>query len=157
MKPAPPDLLAQLDDITGLDYISWWPLAPGWWMLLALLLSAAAACYWRRRAYWRSWKGDARRALDALEGQLSGGDAQQIAAALSALLRRIAMRGFSRAECAGLEGRAWLDWLTLKDPRGFDWASQGLLLVDAPYAPAGRTYPAQSLKRLIDAAKRWVR
>ena len=157
MRPAPPDLLAQLDDIAGLDYISWWPLAPGWWALLALLLSAAAACYWRRRAYWRSWKGDARRALDALEDQLPRGDAQQIAAALSALLRRIAMRSSSRAECAGLEGNAWLGWLTLKDPGGFDWASQGLLLVDAPYAPAGRNYPTQSLKRLIDAAKRWVR
>ena len=157
MKPAPADLLAQLDDITGLDYISWWPLAPGWWALLTLMLVAAATYYWRRRAYWRSWKGDARRALDALELQLPMGNAQQMAATLSMLLRRIAMRCFSRAECAGLEGNAWLQWLSLKDPKGFDWATHGMLLVDAPYAPPSRDYSTQSLKLLIGAAKRWVR
>jgi hypothetical protein len=73
------------------------------------------------------------------------------------LLRRIAMRCFSRAECAGLEGKAWLRWLTLKDPKGFDWAAHGMLLIDAPYAPTGRNYSTQSLKLLIGAAKRWVR
>jgi len=157
MKPAPSDLLAQLDDITGLDYISWWPLAPGWWALLALMLIAAAAYYWRRRAYWRSWKGDARRSLDALEEELPKGNAQQIAATLSTLLRRIAMRSFSRAECAGLEGKAWLRWLTLKDPKRFDWAAHGVQLVDAAYAPPGRDYSKPNLQRMIRAAKRWVR
>jgi hypothetical protein len=157
MKPAPSDLLAQLDDITGLDYISWWPLAPGWWVLMALIVIAATAYYLRRRAYWRSWKGDAHRALDALEEQVPQGNAQQIAATLSALLRRIAMRCFSRAECAGLEGTEWLRWLTMKDPRRFDWTAHGMALVDAPYAPPGRDYPAQNLKLMIGAAKRWVR
>jgi hypothetical protein len=151
------DLLSQLDDIIGLGYISWWPLAPGWWAFLALVLVAAIIQYWRRRMYWRSWKGDARRALDALETRLPGGDTQQIAAALSALLRRIAIRCFSRAECAGLEGRDWLSWLSAKDPRKFDWAGQGGLLVEAPYAPQGRIYSPQCLKILIEATKRWVR
>jgi hypothetical protein len=149
-------LLAKLDDIRGLGHISWWPLAPGWWGLLALVLMAAGATYLRRRAYWRSWKGEARKALDLLDAQLKNGNRQEIAARLSTLLRRIAMQRYSRAECAGLWGQDWLRWLTAKDPRGFNWVDTGTLLVEAPYAPPGRNCPPKDLKSLISAAKRWV-
>ncbi len=160
MTAASNNLLAQLDDIRGLDYISWWPLAPGWWAVLGLMVLAlivAGAAYWRRRAYYRSWKGDAWRAFTALEPQLANGNAQDVAAALSVLIRRVAMQCFSRAECAGLEGRDWLRWLTTKDPGGFDWAGRGSLLIEAPYAPPGRNVSPESLKILIAAAKRWVK
>jgi Domain of unknown function (DUF4381) len=150
-------LLAQLYDIRDLDPVSWWPLAPGWWVLIVLALLAAAAAYWRHWAYQRSWRGQTYRAFVALNWQLSDSNAQQIVGALSVLLRRVAMQSFSRAECAGLEGTDWLRWLTTKDPDGFDWVARGSLLIEAPYAPPGRTYPAQSVKILIDAAKRWVR
>src|SRR5580698_6571728 len=100
----PDSLLAQLYDIKGLDWINWWPLAPGWWAVLALLAMGAGTIYWRRWAYYRSWKGEAWRAFAALEAGLTSGNAQEIAAALSTLLRRVAMQSFSRAECAGLEG-----------------------------------------------------
>jgi hypothetical protein len=72
-------------------------------------------------------------------------------------LRRVAMQGFSRAQCAGLEGANWLRWLTAKDPGGFDWTGCGAALIDAPYAPPGRTVSPQSLKSMIVAAKRWVK
>jgi hypothetical protein len=157
MSPAPNKLLAQLYDITGMDYIDWWPLAPGWWTLLALASILAGILYWRRRAYQRSWKGDASRALRALETRLAGGNAQEVAAALSVLLRRIAMQCFSRAECAGLEGRDWLHWLTAKDPGAFDWAGRGLLLIEAPYAPPGRNVSPDAVKILIAATRRWVK
>ena len=157
MTTASDKLLAQLYDIRDLDPVSWWPLAPGWWVLIVLVLLAAAAAYWRHWSYQRSWQGQTYRAFVALDKQLSGGNAQQTAGALSMLLRRVAMQSFSRAECAGLEGADWLRWLTTKDPRGFDWVARGSLLIEAPYAPPGRTYSAQSVKILIDAAKRWVR
>jgi hypothetical protein len=157
MTAVPQNLLAQLYDITGLDYIGWWPLAPGWWAVLALGLIVAGAAYLRRRAYQRSWKGDASRALIALDKRLVGGNAQEIAAALSVLLRRVAMQCSTRAECAGLKGGDWLRWLTKKDPGGFDWASHGSLLIEAPYAPPGRNISPQAVKILIRAAKRWVK
>jgi hypothetical protein len=150
-------LLAQLYDIKDLDPVSCWPLAPGWWVLIILALIAAAAAYWRHCAYERSWQGQTHRAFAALDAQLAGGNAQEIAGALSVLLRRVAIQSFSRAECAGLEGLDWLHWLTTKDPGGFDWAARGSLLIEAPYAPPGRTYSPQSLKILIGAAKRWVK
>ena len=157
MTKPPDNLLAQIYDIAGLDYISWWPLAPGWWALLAILLIAAGTIYWRRRAYQRSWKGDAWRTLRALDSQLVGGNAQEIAAALSALMRRVAMRRFSREQCAGLEGRDWLRWLTAKDPGKFDWERRGALLIEAPYAPPGQNVSAITLRVLIGAAKKWVK
>jgi hypothetical protein len=157
MTTDPDKLLAQLYDIRDLDPISWWPLAPGWWVLIALALLAAAVAYWRYWTYQRSWRGQTYRALTILDRQLSRGDAQQIVGTLSELLRRVAIQSFSRAECAGLEGADWLRWLSTKDPVGFDWVARGSLLIEAPYAPPGRTYPAKSVKILIGAAKRWVR
>jgi hypothetical protein len=153
----PDTLLAQLYDIKGLDGISWWPLAPGWWALLGLAAIIAGAVYWRRRAWYRSWQGEAWLAFAALEAQLSADNAQEVAAALSVLLRRVAMQCFSRAQCAGLEGTNWLRWLAAKDPGGFDWAARGAALIDAPYAPPGRAVSPQSLKPMIAAAKRWVK
>jgi len=157
MTAVPNNLLARLYDISGLDYIGWWPLAPGWWAVLAIAMILAGVAYLRRRAYQRSWKGDALRALTALDKRLVGGNAQESAAALSVLLRRVAMQCSSRAECAGLKGADWLRWLTKKDPGGFDWASHGSLLIEAPYAPPGRNISPQSVKILIRAAMRWVR
>ena len=157
MANAQSDLLSQLDDIRGLDQISWWPLAPGWWVLFALILLAGGAAYWRRRAYWRSWKGDARMALDRLDAGLNDDNAQQTAAGLATLVRRIAIHRHSRAECAGLWGQDWLQWLTAKDPGGFDWAKSATMMIEAPYARPGRNVPLKTLKSLISAAKRWVR
>jgi hypothetical protein len=125
--------------------------------LAAFAAIAAGEIYRRRRAYNRSWKGDASKALEALNLQLAAGSAQEVAGALSVLLRRVAIRSFSRQECAGLRGREWLRWLSAKDPAGFDWANRGRLLIEAPYAPPGRNVSRGALKILIDAAKKWVR
>lgn len=157
MTGARASLLEQLYDITGIDYISWWPLAPGWWVVLALGLVLVGFVYWRRRAYHRSWKGEAWRALAALDSQLVRDNAQEAAGALSVLLRRVAMHSSSRAECAGLEGQDWLRWLTTKDPCGFDWSCHGLLLIETPYAPPGRSVSPEAVKILIKALKRWVK
>jgi hypothetical protein len=160
MTGPPDDLLSRLYDIRGLDHIGWWPLAPGWWGLLglaAIALMLAGAVYRRRLAYARSWKGDAWRALAALDAQLPDGDVQKAGATLSGLMRRVAMQCHSREECAGLQGQDWLRWLTAKDPGGFDWAERGLLLIDAPYAPPGRYVSTEPLKALIDAARGWIK
>jgi hypothetical protein len=157
MTASPNDLLTQLYDIRGLGHISWWPLAPGWWGLIGLMSLVVAVIYWRRRAYWRSWKGDARRALDQLDAKLTDKNTQETAASLSTLLRRIAMQRHSRQECAGLWGEEWLRWLSKKDPAGFNWATGAVLMVEAPYAPPGRNISAQALKNLTSAARKWVK
>ena len=141
-------LLAQLDDIRGLDKVL---------VLVALVIVAGIVIYLRRRARERSWKGEAEKTLSALEEKLNDKTAQEVAAALSITLRRIAMQRFSRAACAGLEGKVWLQWLTSKDPRGFNWAEKGALLMDAPYLPPGKPLNLETIKTLLQATREWAR
>jgi hypothetical protein len=158
-QASPAALLAQMSDITGLDHISWWPLAPGWWVLFVLIFSfliASLTLFIRRRIWLSSWKGEAFRILQSLDKKAES-HPQQTLADFSILLRRMAMQRFSREACAGLEGRTWLLWLKENDPKGFDWPAQGSALIEAPYAPPGWTVSMLTAKNLIAAAKTWVR
>ena len=160
MTQAPPDnLLAQIDDIKGLDPISVWPLPPVWWIVAGAIGTVLAAAFfwrWRRRAFERSWKGDAQRTLAALEARLTVAPARDVAGELSSVLRRIAMQRFSRRACAGLEGQEWLAWLQKNDPRGFDWPTHGKWLTEIPYAPPHATAQPDKIRTLINAVKPWA-
>ena len=85
-------------------------------------------------AFKRSWKNDTLQKLAFLEKNLSDATAVETVIALSEYLRRIALKRFSRKECAGLTGKSWLKWLTTHDPKKFDWEAKGALLIDVPYA-----------------------
>jgi Domain of unknown function (DUF4381) len=157
-------LLQQLHDIEGLDAIPSWPLALGWRMIIGLgiIIIALAAWYliqWVR--FRRSWKYDTLKKLNELLDDLSrpavtDEKVRSAATLFSEYMRRIALRRFSRNTCAGLTGKAWLTWLSENDAKNFDWASQGQLLIHAPYAPASYAVTADQLKLLIQAAKEWV-
>src|SRR4051794_32740486 len=132
-------LLEKLHDIEGLDPISLWPLAVGWWVLLAggvLILSLLGWMLARRLAFKRSWKNDTLKKLATLEEHLTDVTSNVTLIQLSEYLRRISLKKFSRKECAGLTGSAWLKWLSKNDPKEFDWEKHGVLLIKAPYAPA---------------------
>ncbi len=75
---------------------------------------------------------------------------------LSEYLRRIALKRFSRKECAGLVGQDWLKWLAAHDPQNFDWEKKGIPLIDIPYAPLDYSVPSKHVKDLIEAVKAWV-
>lgn len=152
-------LLEQLHDIDGLDAIHWWPLALGWWVLIGvvvIILSALSVFAIRRLAFKRSWKNDALQKLAHLEGNLSEETANETLVRLSEYLRRIVLRKYSRKECAGLTGENWLKWLKTRDPKQFDWESEGKLLIIVPYAPQNALFPPSKIKTLIQAARSWV-
>jgi Domain of unknown function (DUF4381) len=114
VTPPQPASLDALRDIHLPQPVSLWPPAPGWWLLLALLLTLAAATFvWLRRRRQRPlrWQRAALRELDELEARhLSGADPSELAAALSALLRRGALARFG-AEVASLHGEPWVELL----------------------------------------------
>jgi len=152
-------LLEMLNDIEGLDEISRWPLAIGWWIVIVLgiVIVAAAICFIVYRiAFKRSWKNDTFQKLTHLENNLSDATARETAIALSEYLRRIALRRYSRKECAGLSGEAWLKWLSSNDPKKFDWEKKGILLINVPYAPDNAKLSANQIKDLIQAVRSWV-
>lgn len=152
--------LEELHDIEGLDAISCWPLALGWWILLVVGFLAIILLGWlsfRSLAFRRSWKNDTFKKLAKLESDLSEDNARETAMLLSEYLRRIALKRYSRNECAGLEGEAWLKWLAKQDLKKFDWIKKGALLNEAPYAPENYRPPPDRVKELIHAARDWVR
>jgi uncharacterized protein YfaT (DUF1175 family) len=154
------DLLEQLHDIESLDPINWWPLAIGWWILIiigVIMACALAGLAAHRLAFKRSWKNDTFQKLARLEENLSDATAAETVILLSEYLRRIALRRFSRKECAGLMGEAWLKWLAKHDPKNFDWEKKGILLIEVPYAPLSSSLSAHQIKDLIQAVRYWVR
>lgn len=150
-----PDL--GLNDIQGLDPISWWPLAPGWWAVLAVFLCAGLVLAWISYRRQRSWQREIRACLDSLAKNLSAETAQVTAVELSSLIRRLAIQRFSREECAALRGEAWLNWLSEKDPRKFDWRASAHDWIEAPFRPVGTSFDPQTLRQSIEAAKAWVK
>lgn len=154
------DPLAQLYDIEGLDAISWWPPALGWWIiaiLMLLILIVLSILYWRKRCFEMSWRYMALKQLTEIT-QFESVQVQAIA--LSELIRRIAIRQYSRKECAGLVGRQWLNWLSAHDPEKFDWQNKADWLVNVPYAPFSHIEPSISkahVEAVVQAIKRWIK
>lgn len=171
-----PDLQALRDIHDSLGH-PWWPLAPGWW-LTGLALITAFALFRRYRLLTvllptvpmirlGDWRWDALHQLRSLRRKPKSVTDKERLAALAELLKRIAMARHGRSACAGLHGEAWLEWLSLHDPDGFDWRQQAQALIRAPYAPeqAMSTHPPagadesirrDQLERLIVATERWI-
>jgi hypothetical protein len=151
-----------LRDIRGLDPVGIWPLPPGWWLVLggvvvvALAVLAVRRTSFRPRVRRRDWRADARRLLRDLRRRLPALDGRDAAGEFSELMRRIAMARTARGTCAGLSGPAWLEWLGANDPVGFDWREYGRWLIEIPYAPPGTAVDKDDLRRLLEAAGRWV-
>lgn len=153
-------LLNQLHDIEGIDPVTHWPLAVGWWIVIAfgiVLFCASCVFVGYLLAFKRSWKNDTLKKLAALEAALSDHTARETIILLSEYVRRIALKRYSRKECAGLTGEPWLQWLKNNDPKEFDWENKGTILVDIPYAPEGVRPSVNEIRDLIQAAKEWVR
>lgn len=129
-----------------------WPPAPGWWVVLTLLVATLAALGTR---VWRAHRARARRRRILAELAAIGARVQgvELAAAVSALLKRVALTRFHRAEVAPLTGRAWLDFLDRHGGAGRFAAGPGWALAEGPYAPALDLDP----QALLDLARDWVR
>lgn len=153
------DLLMKLYDIEGLDPISWWPLAPGWWVLLGcifFLLGCLFLYLYQRRKRRQQWQYAILNQLSLIGKTVTPQNSQAILIELSQLIRRIAMHLYSRNECAGLEGDAWLAWLEQHDPAHFKWTVKGKPLREAPYAPSS-TASSEEIHLLLKAIRRWVK
>ena len=153
------EVLRQMRDVHAPDAVAWWPPALGWWLLaaaLVVLLGVVLLSWWWRRKRARDWRVDGRYRLRQLARSMNENDPRTVVSELSSLLRRVAMARHGRAECAGLSGDEWLQWLTAKDPAGFDWTEKGRVLLELPYLPPGSGADNQDLRRMVAAAKKWV-
>lgn len=152
--------LSQLRDIHLPAPISWWPPAPGWWMLAALIVAILIGLFiWFRRRRRDNWRRSALAELARLRQQYAAQPtaAHTIIAALSVLLRRVAISCFPRAEVAMLSGEKWLAFLDRSMDEGAPFQSEpNRLLAVAPYAPHTTLTP-QALHALFALCESWIR
>jgi hypothetical protein len=161
MANGEPSAVARFQDIHGLDAIPWWPLALGWWGLLgglAALLAGVVIVGWLRQLWIRRrrWRREAYQELNRIRHGLKERPAKESAAALNALLRRIALRQCGRTPVASLTDMAWLTWLEAHDPHGFPWRSRGVALIRLPYAPPAESPASDELRRLTRVTRAWI-
>lgn len=153
------NILEDLIDIQGLDYIGIWPLAWGWWLVIIIVIMGISITLYyvlKRMHYHKSWQYQAFIRLQDLQQKIPNDAAKTILQNLSLELRKIAMLTTKRDQCAGLIGMQWLRWLHDHDPSGFNWTDNGKLLVEAQYMPQSVTTDPKRLNQLIEAAKGWV-
>lgn len=151
MNPIPTGQELPLRDIHAPPVPDLWPPAPGWWLLLVLslaLLGWAVRWLYRRYRFLRR----RRRILDELTG-LSARDASpDLAADVSALLKRVALARYPRAEVAPLTGQVWLEFLDRNGGRGRFATGPGKVLAQGPYAPA----QSFDVEALLVLARDWI-
>lgn len=131
-----------------------WPPAPGWW-LLALLVLAVLALVGHRG--WRELRRRRRRQrilseLDQLHD--AGLQGPALVAAVSALLKRVALSRYPRAEVAALTGDAWLAFLDRSGGEGRFAEGAGQVLAEGAYAPETRGIDEPAL---LAIARDWLR
>ncbi len=147
--------LAQLHDIHMPAPIGWWPLAPGWYLLAA---SLALVCFlmgfWLRRSYLNSRaKREALRALAVYQRQYQQDkNCQLTSAAMSELLKRVALAYYPRTRVAGLQGEPWIMFLSTT-VKGVDFSSVRTLLLEGPYRPSR----SHNLQPLFLIAHKWIK
>ena len=139
----------QLRDIHLPAPPSWWPPAPGWWLLAILVLALCTALflYFRRKMQHRRRRRELLAEFERAAAART--DAPALAAALSAFLRRLAIR--TTPSAATLAGEAWLAHLDAR--LGGEEFSRGVgrALVEAPYRPLAE-FDAPALIALVRRA-----
>ncbi len=147
-------LTRQLRDIQLSPPPSPWPLAPGWWVLIlvaAALMLLGLYWAWRRLQLRRSALRELARLQQRFEAD---GDAVQLAAGLSLLLRRVALVRDAREQVAGLCGDDWLSYLDRRAGSRQFSAGPGRLLLTLPYQPRAR---GEELAALLELVRHWLR
>jgi hypothetical protein len=155
------DPLDQLRDWHLPAPIDWWPPAPGWWALAVLVLIAGVLMAgWRRRHRPRAGRvtRSALRELSVLRASVrSDGDMRGFVAAVSRLLRRLALARYPREQVAGLTGEAWLAFLDATGGgEGFQ-RGPGRALADLAYGACAAGEPPPNPDALAELAEAWIR
>jgi hypothetical protein len=140
--------LEQLKDIHLPEPVSWWPPAPGWWILAVLCLGLMVITVrWLIRRY--RYRAAMRQALSELE-QITPED-KDWPQQLNALLKRLTLSYFPRAQSAALHQQQWLAFLgsRLPEKNRASFIQQYRLLLDALYRDKSPDLDSAACKTLV--------
>ena len=154
MNPAATATL-DLRDIHAAAPPAFWPPAPGWWVVALLLIAILVlSTLWLLRRY-RLYrlKVDIMDEIESIS-TCNTENTEEFTAHLSMLLRRIALRRYSRERVAPLTGSDWLRFLDETGGNGDFEHGIGQILEVGPYRPQTSELPAEELLAL---ARRWAK
>lgn len=132
-----------------------WPPAPGWWLLvicLIVLLSLLSVWLYRQWRHRRMQK-EVLVTLESLGGNYSDAQTPQFLAALSILLRRVALMKYPRRQVAALTGRDWLSFLDLHGGEGQYSNGVGKVLAEGPYV----RHSEVDKDALLALSRKWIK
>lgn len=150
------NVFTQLHDIHMPPPVSAWPPGPGYYALLAFVI--ILLLLWFKRQRHRQYTAPKREALAELARlkacYLEQPNPTNTAAAITLLLKRVALVYHPRLEVAGLHGDAWLQFLK-KTSRRLDAEIEatGQILREAPFNPQAD----HQLEPLFLMARRWIK
>ncbi len=159
--------LAGLHDIHLPKPVSPWAIAPGWYALMMIVSIISIALYLRliRRRKQKQFERQTLQILRDIEINYSNNlDSQKACAAISELLRRIALLCYSRAQVAGLQGDAWLEFLSdtslaeqhQSKQLPIDFKLFRKALVEYPYQPS-TSQGQQEIEALFEVVGQWIK
>ena len=154
MNPAATATL-DLRDIHAAAAPTFWPPAPGWWVLaLLLVVMLILITLWSFRRY-HVYRLKCH-IMDEIEllSDCYIDNTEELTSRLSMLLRRIALRRYSRERVASLTGSDWLRFLDETGGNGDFERGVGQILEIGPYQPHSGELPAEALLAL---ARRWAK
>jgi hypothetical protein len=148
------DALSELHDIHLPAPISFWPPAPGYYIIALVLILFTVVFF--IRFYTRKSREIKRAALEQLsemeQTYQNGGEAHQVAAQISVLLKQVALLYYPRETVASLQGDAWLNFL-IQSSKKLDFKSVQHELIELPFHPGEN----QSVTTLLSLTKRWIK
>lgn len=150
------DPLAQLRDIHVPLSPEWWPPAPGWWLLALVglgLASLVVSHAWRRHragAPIRQAERDLERHFSRFDDKQNA--KRELANAVNAVLKRVALVRYPRSEVAELSGASWTEFLDESAATDQFSSGMGRVLGDERFAPSFN-FDAAALRL---AAQHWI-
>ncbi len=116
--------------------ISWLPQTPGWLFVAVIVLGAIIVKL--IRAYQRYLANKYRRDAQQLLLKISVQQDHSLDDQIPALLKKVAIQGYGRAQVAGLSGAAWGQWLDNECTKTTFSQSKGSLLAELSYSSAAK-------------------
>ena len=147
-------LLSNLRDIHLPTTVSAWPPGPAYYALVALLIMIVLIVIkHKKHQRYTAPKREALSELAQIESHYAQNpDPKLTAAAITSLLKRVALVYHPRIDVASLHGENWLIFLQ-NTSHHIDFKSIQTSLLDNPFNPSS----TENLNPLLTAARRWIK
>ena len=147
-------VLQGLRDIHIPEPVSIWPLAPIWWIILLLVLASIIYSLGKKAQQRLRYTDVALEALNEIRKQHRQHQSNaKTCAALSKLVRQIALATDERADVANITGQAWLSYLDDMGKTTEFTEGIGRTLLTSPYQKS----PSVDVSKLFKFIRRWIK